>query len=231
MLLALGVLACASPGLADYRPAVRWEDITREKYPFCFAEHDKRMAAYDADIGSVRVEIEDNEIEIRRLTSRGLNQGEQFDQLIAVRVELRSTVARLTAERPAFEQRSRALLLQCMRKADAVRKAAEKAAKAAEKAKIQSKPIKKSSTVIRGSGSTRSVTRTTRGTGSRYVTTGRSSGSRYVSTGRGVGGRVLAPTNRGYGSRGIGVRGIGGRGTATRCHHQPGTSQRHCGSG
>lgn len=211
ILLAVLALVMLGPAASaqGYRPADRWQDVERARYAACYAAHDGRMADYERQIGHVRTEMADNEFDIRRATDPATRAA-----LLELRTELRRDIARMIAERPVVEARSTRLLRQCQKRVDL--------------AEAKKKAVKKV-TVIRSSP-TRVVT-TPRSSGSRYVTTGRGTGSRYVTTGRGVGGRVVVPTNRGYGSRGIGVRGIGGRGTATRCHHQPGTSQRHCGSG
>ncbi len=231
ILLAAATMLFASSGFAEYRPAERWQDLLRAKYEVCYAEHDQRMAEYDAQIGRLDVERADNEIEIRTVQSRGTDarNQERLDQLIAARVELRLQIARLRNGRAAYERRSQRELAACIRRVDAERAKAEKAKK---KTKVIVVPPKRSSGIVRGSGSTRYVTRTTRGVGSRYVTTGRGVGSRGYGT-RGVGSRGYGYGTRGYGSRGYGTRGIGGgsRGVGSRCHHQPGTSQKHCGSG
>jgi hypothetical protein len=230
ILLAAAALLFASPSVAEYRPAERWQDLLRAKYEVCYAEHDQRMADYDARIGRLDVARADNEIEIRTVQARGTDarNQERIDQLIAARAELRLQIARLRNGRPAYERESRRELIACIKRVDAERAAAEKAK--SKKTKVIIKPIKKSSTVIRGSGSTRYVTRTTRGVGSRYVTTGRGVGSRGYGT-RGIGSRGYGSRGIGYGTRGIGNRGTGNRGVGSRCHHQPGTSRTHCGSG
>ncbi len=215
-----------------YRPADRWQDIDRAKYPACYAAHDARLASYERQIGYVRTELADNEIEIRTVQVRALPHEPTLAGLLALRTELGREIARLEAERPIVERRSTTLLRICQRRVD--------------QAKAKSKPIKKITIGPRSTG-TRYVTPKTRSSGSRYVTTGRGSGSRYVSTGRGIGSRYVTPKttrgigsrgigSRGIGSRGIGSRGIGSRGTGSRgigsrCHHQPGTSRTHCGGG
>jgi hypothetical protein len=226
ILLALALTAIASPGVAQYRPAEHWQDLDRQKYATCYAEHDARMARYDDQIGYERQLLEDNEIAIRAARDPRV-----IEELVTERTRIRISIRQMEQQRPTVENRSYLLRLKCQRRVD-----------------LAAKSTRRTSTVIQGSGSTRYVTRTTRGTGTRYVTTGRGSGSRYVSMGRGVGsravtqgvrgtgGRVVVPTSRGIGSRGsgsrgIGNRGIGNRGIGSRCHHQPATSQRHCGSG
>lgn len=207
--IAVALVLAVGPAWAQgYRPADRWQDVERERYAACYAAHDQRLANFERRLRNIRNEIAEADEQFQWAV------GAERQRIGAVRVALRHELGRVEAQRRTAEARSNVILTRCKKAADL----------AAKRSVTRPSVTGPRTTVVRPT--TRTIVR---GTSRVFVApTPRSTGFRPPPIG-GYGG-VVPVRPWGTGGRG-GIVGPGTRGGGSGCHHQPGTSQTHCGGG
>ena len=211
-MLAVAILALsATMALAQgYRPSDRWQDVERQRYARCYEEHDRRLANFEQRVRRIQNEIAEADEQFQWAV------GAERRRIGEVRVALRHELGRVEAQRPTAVARSNALLTRCKKAADL----------AAKRTVIRTVTTGPRTTVVRPT--TRTIIRGTGPSRIHVVPTQRGTGIRMPPGGGH--GRVTPIRPWGSGGRSIVVPGRRGGGGGGGCHHQPGTSQTHCGS-
>ncbi len=207
--IALALVLAGGPAAAQgYRPADRWQDVERQRYAACYAAHDQRLANFDRRVRNIQNEIAEADERFQWAV------GAERRQIGELRVALRHELGRIEAQRRTAEARSNVILTRCKKAADLAAKRSVTRSTVTGPRTTVVRPTTR--TIVRGGTSRVIVAPTPRGTGFRPPPIG------------GYGGAVPV---RPWGTGGRGGIGPGTRGGGSGCHHQPGTSQTHCGGG
>lgn len=201
-------LAATSAFAQGYRPSERWQDVERQRYARCYEEHDRRLANFERRVTRVREEIAEADEQFQWAV------GAERRRIGALRVALRHELGRVEAQRPTAVARSNAQLTRCKKAVDAASRRTVTRTVITGPRTTEVRPTTR--TIVRGTGPSRiHVVPTPRGTGIRLPPGG---------------GHGRVTPIRPWGSGGRGGFIPGQRGGGGGCHHQPGTSQTHCGS-